>query len=296
MKILYVTDHRKIFKASCGFISDYMNDLLFHGLYELFGDDVTDSTQIVSLYRDQQQNVDPKTLWGGFTAFWLIGDNKIDRSDIEQKIKRRYYDLIVYGAFNRCDDYFRLVRRKYPASRILLVDGADETTLSPLHKKYPYFKRELTDDIKNAFPISFGIPEQKMRQAPEMSKDQTLGSIIPGVKETYTFTTEPSYYDDYYRSYYGVTTKKAGWDCMRHYEILGNYCLPYFPGLESCPVNTMHEFPRELVKQGMMLLHARHFDKDRYQELVDKVYRHTLDHLTTRAVAKNVIDTFLRLK
>jgi len=296
MKILYVTDHRKIFKASYGFISDYMNDLLFYGLYELFGDDVTDSTQIVSLYKDQQQQVDPKTIWGGFTAFWLIGDNKIDRTDIEQKIKHRYYDLVIYGAINRCDDHFRLVRKKYPASRILLVDGADETTLLPLHKKYPYFKRELTDSVKNVFPISFSIPEQKMRRTPAMDKEQLFGAIIPGVKETYTFHNEQLYYDDYYRSYYGLTTKKAGWDCMRHYEILGNYCLPYFPGLEACPANTMHNFPRELVKQGMLLLHAKQFNADHYQEVMARAYQHTLDHLTTKAVARKVIDTALSLQ
>lgn len=295
MKILYVTDHRKIFKASYGFISDYLNDLLFYGLYELFGDDVTDSTQIVSLYKDQQDKIDPKTIWGGFTAFWLIDDNKIDRSDIEQKIKNRYYDLVIYGAINRCDDYFRLVKKKYPANRILLVDGADETSVLPLHKKFPYFKRELTDGLKNTFPISFSIPEQKMHRAPVMAKEQMFSTIIPGVKDTYIFKEEQPYYDDYYKAYYGVTTKKAGWDCMRHYEILGNYCLPYFPGLEACPEKTMHNFPRELVKQGMLLLHTKEFNKDRYQELMDQLYQHTLDHLTTKAVAKQVIDTALSL-
>ncbi|KAA2242574.1 hypothetical protein F0L74_08545 [Chitinophaga agrisoli] len=295
MKILYVTDHQKIFKASYGFISDYMNDLLFYGLYELFGDDVTDSTQIVSLYKDQQQTVDPKSIWGGFTAFWLIGDNKIDRSDIEQKIKNRYYDLVIYGAINRCDDYLRLVKRKYPANKILLVDGADETGVLPLHNKFPYFKRELTQRLKNTFPISFGIPEQKMHPTPVMDKQQLFSSIIPGVKETYTFKEEQPYYDDYYHAHYGVTTKKAGWDCMRHYEILGNYCLPYFPGLENCPELTMQDFPRELVKQGMLLMHARQFDTAHYQEITDKAYQHTLAHLTTKAVAKKVIDTAISL-
>jgi hypothetical protein len=34
------------------------------------------------------------------TAFWLIGNNNIDRTNIEEKIKDRYYDLIIYGLLN----------------------------------------------------------------------------------------------------------------------------------------------------------------------------------------------------
>ena len=52
MKILYVTDHRQIARASGGFISDYLNDLTFFGLKELYGDDVIDSTPIISLYKN----------------------------------------------------------------------------------------------------------------------------------------------------------------------------------------------------------------------------------------------------
>ena len=51
MKILYITNHIDIARASGGFINDYQNDLVFYGLRELFGDDVVDSTQIISLYK-----------------------------------------------------------------------------------------------------------------------------------------------------------------------------------------------------------------------------------------------------
>jgi hypothetical protein len=29
--------------------------------------------------------------------------------------------------------------------------------------------------------------------------------------------------------------KKGGWDCLRHYEIIGNGCMPYFENIEKCP-------------------------------------------------------------
>ena len=75
MKILYVTNHNKIAMSSGGFVNDYQNDLVFYGLRELYGDDVVDSTQIISLYREHEGKIPQKHLWGGMTVFWLIGNN-----------------------------------------------------------------------------------------------------------------------------------------------------------------------------------------------------------------------------
>ena len=87
MKILYVTNHVKIAQSSGGFISDYQNDLVFYGLRELYGDDVVDSTQIISLYKEHEGKIPQKHLWGGMTAFWLIGNNNIDRKIIKVENK-----------------------------------------------------------------------------------------------------------------------------------------------------------------------------------------------------------------
>ena len=37
------------------------------------------------------------------------------------------------------------------------------------------------------------------------------------------------------RSRFGVTTKKSGWDCMRHYELAASGCVPCFRDLEEKP-------------------------------------------------------------
>ena len=42
--------------------------------------------------------------------------------------------------------------------------------------------------------------------------------------------------------------KKGGWDCMRHYEIIMNRCLPIFIGVENMPLYTMREYPRITIK------------------------------------------------
>ena len=287
MKILYVTNYNSIARASGGFISDYQNDLVFYGLREMFGDDVVDSTQIISLYKEYENKIPSQHLWGGMTTFWLIGDNNIDRTHIEEKIKDQYYDLIIYGAIKRCKDYYDLVSQHYPTNKVILIDGNDETELDLLYHKHLYFKRELVENHKNLLPITFGIPTSKLAM-PNINKTQEYATCIPGQPETYIFKSEQSYYEDYQKSYYGVTTKKAGWDCMRHYEILGNYCIPYFVGLEDCPKNTLANLPKELLLEARNL--AGNFDEQSYFNILNELFDYTKNNLTTKNLATYILN------
>jgi hypothetical protein len=287
MKILYITNHIEIAKASGGFISDYQNDLVFYGLRELFGDGVVDSTQIIHLYKEYKDRIHPNHLWGGMTTFWLIEGNNIDRTNIEDKIKDQYYDLIIYGSIKRCKDYYNLVSKHYPDNKVILIDGNDETDLDPLYKKHLYFKRELIEKHPNLIPITFGIPTSKLTtQLP--TKTQEYATCIPGQPETYIFKEEKPYYEDYQKSYYGVTMKKAGWDAMRHYEILGNYCMPYFIGLEDCPKDTLANLPKELLIEGREL--ASNFDESKYFNILNELFEYTKANLTTKNIAQYVLN------
>jgi hypothetical protein len=286
MKILYITNHIDIARASGGFINDYQNDLVFYGLRELFGDDVVDSTQIVSLYKEHENKIHPQHLWGGMTAFWLIGDNNIDRTNIEEKIKDQYYDLIIYGAIKRCKNYYDLVSKYYPPHKVILIDGNDEPDLDPLYEKHLYFKRELIIDHPNLLPITFGIPTCKLSDT-TTPKTQEYATCIPNQPETYIFKSEQPYYEDYQKSFYGVTMKKAGWDCMRHYEILGNNCVPYFVGLEDCPKNTLANLPKELLLDAKHL--AENFDSTKYFLILNELFDYTKNHLTTKNIANYIL-------
>jgi hypothetical protein len=286
VKILYITDYNDIAKASGGFINDYQNDLVFYGLRELFGDDVVDSTQIVSLYKEYEGRIHPRHLWGGMTTFWLIDENKIDRTDIEGKIKDKYYDLIIYGAIQRCKQYYDIVSKVYPKDRIILIDGNDEADLDPLYQNHLYFKRELVINHPNLVPITFGIPTSKLA-IPNKNKTQDYATCIPGQPETYIFKEEKTYYEDYQKSFYGVTMKKAGWDAMRHYEILGNYCMPYFLGLEDCPQQTLANLPKELLLEGRELVN--NFDEQKYFIILNELFNYTKNNLTTKNIANYII-------
>ena len=286
-KILYITNHNDSERVGyC--ISDYLNDLTFYGLKELYGDNIIDSTQIVHLYKENYNNLDHNRLFGILSGTWLLGKDNTDRSNIEEKIKDKYFDLIIYGSIRRCTDYFDIVSQFYPKDRVILMDGEDDNKVIDLHKDYLYFKRELKDNqLKNVKPISFSFPTNSIT-TPNRNKTQKFGVVTPGDKTTYVFDNQKDYYSDYKQSYFGITTKKAGWDCMRHYEILGNYCLPYFQDLGDCPTNTMFNFPKELILESNNLVD--NFDEQKYFIILDEVFKHTKKYLTTKAVAQYLIN------
>lgn len=147
------------------------------------------------------------------------------------------------------------------------------------------------------FPIQFSIPEIKVVQnIPE--KDKDFAYIIPGDTSTYIYQLESDYYKDYQRSYFAITTKKKGWDCLRHCEILANGCIPYFPDLENCDENTLYFLPRELIKEAMnlegvsyMLIDHAKFDRAKYDEILRKLLEHTRKYLTAKQMANYLLKT-----
>jgi hypothetical protein len=285
MKILYITNYKKTAQASGGYINDYLNDILFYGLTEIKDIEVVDSTPIVHLYKKNQNQIPIQHLWGrGFTTSYLIDNDNVDRFNIEEKIKDRYFDLIIYGSVSRCLDYYDIVSKTYPPDKVFLIDGDDSTNIHALSTIHPYFKRELISD--NLIPIYFAIPECKITTN-KLNKTQEYGSIIPGQSE-YKFNIEQEYYNDYNKSYFGVTMKKAGWDCLRHYEILANHCVPYFTDLEECPSRTLINLPKELLLEAKEIAH--NFEEQKYFLILDELFKYTKQHLTTKQLAQYVLN------
>ena len=277
--------------ASGGFISDYLNDTMFYGLHELLGNDVTDSTQILHLYKEYEGRIDKRLLWGGMTTFWLIDEDTKNRENILDKIKDKYYDYIIYGNCQRCLNYYEIVSQIYDNKKVILLDGNDQLELHPLHEKHPYFKRENYNSISsNILPVAFSLPTCKLRNKKDfLNKTFDFATLIPGVKETYIYTNEQDYYNDYAMSYFGITHKKAGWDCMRHYEILGNYCAPYFPDVLDCPENIMVNWNKKIQKELNNLVDNA-FHEEKYFRLLDEMYNWFCDNNTSMNEAKKLLE------
>lgn len=136
-------------------------------------------------------------------------------------------------------------------------------TVPRAHTRSTYFKREITGltgtfrsyltlppslaarlpSIRRMRQIAFAIPEEKIVAEPPQAKDRLLaGHVVDpevaallGGQTSYAFADERAYYADLQRSRFGVTTKRAGWDCLRHYELAANGCVPCFRDLDRKP-------------------------------------------------------------
>ncbi len=78
---------------------------------------------------------------------------------------------------------------------------------------------------------------------------------------------------------------------MRHYEILGNYCMPYFIGLENCPKNTLANLPKDLLLEGRELI--SNFNEQKYYIILDEIFDYTKNNLTTKNIANYLLEKIL---
>jgi hypothetical protein len=126
-----------------------------------------------------------------------------------------------------------------------------------------------------------------------------MSNLIPGELGTYIYNTEKDYYNEYKESYFAITKKKGGWDCMRHYEIIANGCVPYFYDIENCPPNTMFLCPKKLFVEGNKLC-EKFADKkieelteeiiNEYNILREKLLNYTRTYLTTKKIAEYILE------
>ena len=269
---------------------DYMDDCLSIGLKELYGPELVDIEKRKHIYQSFEIQNAKKMYGGGMTVTRVIPDKEVDRSDIENKIKKKHYEIVVWGSIWRCNKYFDLVSKIYPMNRMAIVDGEDHQDLHPYWKSgVPYFKRELGNNMqKNIFPISFALPTCKTNICNEKTKD--FAYISPSFKHTYIYTSELDYYQDYNESRFAFTEKKAGWDCLRHYEIIGNGCIPYFHDIEKCPEHTLHNFPKEICKNVKNEI-TKYRAKNVYEKYAEAIHSWFISHNTTEKLAEYFIST-----
>jgi hypothetical protein len=282
---------------------DYLPDCIFHGLRTLIGADIVDAPRLWYMYKDSfgPGKQDLTSLYGrGFTSFGMLDDIEVDRDDIENKIINQYFDVIMVGSMDDGTPYFDLIFKHYPANKIIILDGNDSFRI--LHdylNKGVYFKRELLDPTLPTIPISFAIPKEKLQ--PPLLKTKLLAHVDPRDRNTYIHYSEKSYYEDYGTAMFGITMKKGGWDCMRHYEILGCRTLPLFLDIEQCPEHICKTLPKD--KLVLILQTAREKTIEWfatppgisfYQDIEYQVHNHFVNNCTTEVLGKYVLDSYAK--
>ena len=137
---------------------------------------------------------------------------------------------------------------------------------------------------------------------------------------TYIYDNEEDYYAMYQNSKFALTSKKGGWDTLRHYEIMANGTIPIFVDIENCPKHTLWNFPKDLCKEanflsglivnltngqnwysGMVLPHCGVVNKDNpghwrghagsYNSLLVKFQDYFKENLLTKHLATYVLET-----
>lgn len=318
LRILFLTESRE----------DYLADSLLHGLISL-GHEVTDYPRKDILYRYPNLSLERTGLpvrGHGFTLYRNLDDRTVDRTSIIQRLETKSFDLVILGQVWRQWGQLLDLSPLLQTLPVVLLDGDDDTRLFhrsgtrlrrfgwqpfPIRsRRCYYFKRELqvasfNDGLCQVLPVSFSIPAEKIRSIDFAHKTQRFAThcvddevaLHTGLQTTYAFASEEAYYDDLRISRYAVTTKRGGWDCLRHYEIAAAGALPCFRQLDtklpSCAphslksgVNCVSYKNWSDLQQQVAALDANLIQ---YQRLL-QASREWVSRHTTTAAAKRLLD------
>lgn len=196
-------------------------------------------------------------------------------------------------------------------------------------KNVKYFKRELSISLKdrtglyflpnfiqrwllpkNIYKINFSLPANKIsyvgsdiktKNFTENIVDEDLVShfpelqLIPMGQQLYKFTDEGEYYADIQKSKFGITSKRSGWDCLRHYEYAANGAVLCFKNYLQKPINCapyglnssnciFYNTPEDL-KQKIANLSVSEYDS-----LLENSYKWILENTTIKTAQKFIKD------
>ena len=102
---------------------DYQRCTLLIGLKEILGAKIIDYLKIPHIY-ESYENINE--LYGlGFTYSKILKDSLIDRNNIEERIKNREFEYIVYGSVHRSLPFHQIVKKYCLEERIFYVCGED---------------------------------------------------------------------------------------------------------------------------------------------------------------------------
>jgi hypothetical protein len=258
MRVIYITTYGQ----------DNLEDAVFHGLRSLFGEDCVEYPKKERMYTNFVPPPDLHVYGRLFTLWKTLDDIDIDRSTVYERIKKGDYDLLIFGSIHRSFPIFKELYQYLDPTKTILLDGEDHVMPRKGTQQFIYFKRELTPKVwyyqyykmiprfvyrslplpSNMRPTAFAIPKEKITGNVSLSdKVHLLPSHIVDeeVRQSdlvthrsgadHVFTTEHDYYQNLQRSKFGITTKRGGWDCLRHYEIAANGAVVCFRDLDRKP-------------------------------------------------------------
>jgi len=218
--------------------NDYLEVSILHGLRALMGNDCVDYPRKKIMYHDFSDISKDQLHGRGFT---LLTEPIKDLSEENRELSN--FDAVLYGCGHMYSEGVVKEFNNISNNNVWVLDGHDLYGDAPRKTKFndeevigvqfrKSFKRELVEKIPDVYPTGFGIPRYQIRSIDLTKKDQLYQKTAPdyaifrevrdvgGGVSHHKFTVEEDYYNDLSRSWFGLTCKKGGWDCMRHYEIM----------------------------------------------------------------------------
>ncbi len=169
--------------------------------------------------------------------------------------------------------------------------------LLPMYK-WPYFKRENEGSLKMApgflhwftrqyriFQISISIPKVHIERINFQDKTKDFPGYIVDLevanqvgeehgklgKRKFKFKSEQAYFDDIRNTKFGITTRRAGWDALRHYEYAAKGAILCFRDLDKKHASCA---PLDLNKWNCIIYND-------FQDLVHQLKSLSFDQLIT---------------
>jgi hypothetical protein len=306
MKILFVTTKNP--KAQ----GDLLEVSILHGLRTILGDNCVDFPRKKIMYHDWSETKKEELHGRGFTLY------KYTLQDIENRNIEQEYDVILYGVTEAYGEK-EIQEINELGKSVWFLDGHDLYGSAPRMIQYAgekvigvqkenSFKRELLETtLKNVFPTGFGIPKYQIREIDFSKKIQLFQKTAPdaslfkeindlGGTKHHKFTKEEEYYEDLSNSWFGLTCKKGGWDCLRHYEIIASGTLLLFrdyhlkPALCSPQKLPCYSYStKEQLEQIVKKLVVDNKPTKEYINMLNLQREWLYNMGTTEARAKNII-------
>lgn len=164
----------------------------------------------------------------------------------------------------------------------------------------PQLRRLFRRQLLKPEPCSFSIPAQwirtpdpnrKTKLLPRHIVDDEVRSQLENSQSNYAFSCQLDYFNDLGQARFGVTTKRAGWDCLRHYEIAAAGTVPCFRDLQKKPSDCA---PHGLTADNCLIytsaadlnFQLQNIGSDHYTNLLAASHAWVMEYTTVKAAAR----------
>jgi hypothetical protein len=189
----------------------------------------------------------------------------------------------------------------YPSQSLKMIELTDSYYIVKplLHQEvYQLQSVSVSDSFSNIYSLPYSIPDECIVSTEQAlsAKKYEIAYVNPSDRTTYIYGPgqQEEYYQMYRESRFAYTCKKGGWDCLRHYEIMANGCIPIFTGLEKCPEKTLCTFPKELLLHAYTELlpwEETAEKKMKYAFYLSKMMENMREYGTVSKMAEYVLNT-----